>query len=415
MGNPYNSQSISGYNANPPPDDASQVAANQLGWSKHKTKLGDPLKTLAEGINAEVAAAFGKLSWYTSRSISSSDSVVALDERKVLSCTNSITLTLLAAATAANGFVTTVFNAGSGTITIDGDGAETINGSATFALDDQYESVVLWTDGTAWFALAEKATATVVDLPRSYLAGLTLSNGADATNDINIAVGEAQDDANTAKLTVTTAIGKQIDASWAAGGTTGTPTGGLSSSLTLTNDTCYHVILGLVSGTEEVGFDTSITGANLVTDHSFTNTRRIGSVRRGTATNLAFVQEGDEFRLDAMITDDSTAAPGTSARTITLTAPVGVATWALLTIACHGTVSGNAMLVTSLDTSDVAPTVSSKGQALAPANPNSGTWVGSAQVTVKTNTSAQVRSRVAIDADTFIHTEGWIDRRGRDS
>lgn len=59
--NPYSSQAIAGYNASPPPDDGSFVAANQLEWAKHKTKLGDPIKTLAEAINSEALAAFGKL------------------------------------------------------------------------------------------------------------------------------------------------------------------------------------------------------------------------------------------------------------------------------------------------------------------------------------------------------------------
>lgn len=59
--NPYTSQSISGYNSSPPPDDGSQSSANQVEWAKHKEKLGDPLKTLAEAIDAAVLAAFGQL------------------------------------------------------------------------------------------------------------------------------------------------------------------------------------------------------------------------------------------------------------------------------------------------------------------------------------------------------------------
>lgn len=59
--NPYTSQTIAGYNASPPPDDGSFAANNQLEWAKHKTKLGDPLKTLSEAINAEVLDAFGQL------------------------------------------------------------------------------------------------------------------------------------------------------------------------------------------------------------------------------------------------------------------------------------------------------------------------------------------------------------------
>ena len=58
--NPYTSQTISGYNSSPPPDDGTQTAANQLSWAKHKTKLSDPVKTLAESINTAVSATFAK-------------------------------------------------------------------------------------------------------------------------------------------------------------------------------------------------------------------------------------------------------------------------------------------------------------------------------------------------------------------
>jgi hypothetical protein len=59
--NPYTSVVIAGYNASPPSDDGAQTSANQLEWDKHKTKLGDPLRTLAEGVNTNVLAAFGTL------------------------------------------------------------------------------------------------------------------------------------------------------------------------------------------------------------------------------------------------------------------------------------------------------------------------------------------------------------------
>jgi len=58
--NPYTSASISGYNSSPPPDDGSTGADNTLKWSFHKDKLADPVKTLAEAVNTNVLAAFGK-------------------------------------------------------------------------------------------------------------------------------------------------------------------------------------------------------------------------------------------------------------------------------------------------------------------------------------------------------------------
>lgn len=58
--NPYTTQAISGYNDTPPADDGSVSSANEVTWAKHKTKLGDPIKTLAEAINTQNLAAFAK-------------------------------------------------------------------------------------------------------------------------------------------------------------------------------------------------------------------------------------------------------------------------------------------------------------------------------------------------------------------
>ena len=58
MGSPYTSVSISGYNASPPDDDGSQISTNALKWSNHTGKIGDPLKTAIEEIDANVQAAF---------------------------------------------------------------------------------------------------------------------------------------------------------------------------------------------------------------------------------------------------------------------------------------------------------------------------------------------------------------------
>lgn len=59
--NPYDTVAVSGYNASPPPDDGSQVPGNLVSWQVHLDKIGDPLKTFGEAINAEVLSSFGEL------------------------------------------------------------------------------------------------------------------------------------------------------------------------------------------------------------------------------------------------------------------------------------------------------------------------------------------------------------------
>ena len=42
---PYSEVTVAGYNASPPPDDGTQVAANEVTWAGIKSKIGDPIKT----------------------------------------------------------------------------------------------------------------------------------------------------------------------------------------------------------------------------------------------------------------------------------------------------------------------------------------------------------------------------------
>jgi hypothetical protein len=62
-----------------------------------------------------------------------------------------VAITLIAAATAGDGFKLTIKNVGSsGSITIDGDGTETIDGGLTAILTTQYESITIVSDGSNW-------------------------------------------------------------------------------------------------------------------------------------------------------------------------------------------------------------------------------------------------------------------------
>lgn len=273
----------------------------------------------------------------------------------------------------------------------------------------------LTSDGTnpAWTAIPE------ISLPRSYLAGLALSNNAgDATNDIDIAVGVAR---STANLEVDSAIGKQINASWASGGTPGTTTGGMSSSLhPVQDDTTYAVILGLVSGVEEVGFDTSPTGANLVTDHSFTAPRRIGWVNRLTAANQLFLQHGDTFQLQTPVKDVDITNPGNSAVNRTLASlPNGGEVDAILGVSLHNANSSTTghIFVSDPATTSISPDSQTADTGLAQAS-SSNAAVMNAPKIVRTNASAQVQTQFAGTSNSNVrvalHTRGWIDRRGRD-
>lgn len=251
---------------------------------------------------------------------------------------------------------------------------------------------------------------------RGYLAGYGTSIGTDTAHDIDIAVGECRDSTNGVDMVLASALTKQIDATWASG----TAAGGLSSSLTApANDTWYHVHAIIVAGAVDIGFDTSVTAANLGTDHSATSFRRIGSVRtNGSANIIAYVQTGDGFIWDLAVGDWDEANPGTSAVTRTLKVPTGVVVYPLLSVYLEDdSAAGDvAVLITSLDQTDSAPDGTDFFTMYL--NNTAGGMSDTVVVShVTTNISAQIRSRISLSqADITLQgiTHGWIDRRGRD-
>jgi hypothetical protein len=256
-------------------------------------------------------------------------------------------------------------------------------------------AVVEFADGTNWIGFGN---------PRSYLAGLTLSNGTDATNDINIAVGTCRNAANDGDITLASILTKQLDAAWAVG----TNAGGLDTG-SIANTT-YHIWLIRRSDTGVVDalFSTSASSPTMPT--SYDSKRRIGSIVRAGATILAFTQNGDDFHLTTPVLDVNTAAPGTSAVTATLASmPSGRRLRTNITMYMAN--GGTNVYVSALDQTDQAPSTTA-----APLfNVGDGTAGSSSRtLDIWTNTSAQIRYRCSSSQQIYIVTNGWTDRRGRD-
>lgn len=132
MGSKYTTQAASGYNSSPPADDGSQVASNLVKWSTHKTKLADPIKTLADSINSALVTALD----YSVRQITASDSVAASDHMKTVeiasTVTTAVTVTLGDAATLTNNFIVRIRNSTAINQTVGrATGGDTIDGSAS--------------------------------------------------------------------------------------------------------------------------------------------------------------------------------------------------------------------------------------------------------------------------------------------
>ncbi len=76
--NPYGSQAISGYNSNPPDDDGSKTDANRVQWSKHISKIGDPVRVLAQAIDSAITSAFNAIVMTTDAA--EEDVIVTMEE-----------------------------------------------------------------------------------------------------------------------------------------------------------------------------------------------------------------------------------------------------------------------------------------------------------------------------------------------
>lgn len=237
--------------------------------------------------------------------------------------------------------------------------------------------------------------------------GLTLSNDATSPDDdIVVAAGYCMDSTNTTMLAISSALTKQIDATFAAGD----DAGGMFTG-TVAADTWYHFFLIKKdsNGDIDAGFDTSITAANIPS--GYTEYRHIGSVLTDGSSNiLGFTQIGETFLWDDPILDVSeTNVDHSSGSTKTLSVPTGYKVEALINVRVEDSVTLTAYL-SSPDVDNEAPSSSA-----APLATGTGVTGWGQKVGVLTNTSAQIRVRSGSSSvDSFyIATLGWKWDRGR--
>lgn len=461
----YTDNSEASNNTNPVILDSEGYADVWLGDGAYKFVLKDSndstLWTL-DNITGSAAGAFGD----TVVSLSANTSITTAYENNLILTTSSPTLSLLSAATAGEGFTLAVKNTDTGTTTIDPFGAETIDGSSTITLkEDQW--AIIYSDGTNWVTTDSRITAggitagsngefiftsagssrwgsitdyasgtvgedsdllfessngslyytsarAVADLHpflNNYLSGLTMSNGSDSDHDILVSSGIAADSTNASYIQFSSGLTKQIDASWSAGNAAG----GLFSG-SVANSTTYHVFLieKDSDGSVDVGFDTSVTAANIPS--GYTKYRRIGSVvTDGSANIRKFKQYGDYFVWDTPTADVAlTGSAINSASDNTITVPSGIKVNAQLIV--HADVATNSFWharVYSPDITDAASSLNSAPLATVAASNQVGDSFTN-EVTVLTNTSAQVSvygSGAGASDVLRVGVIGWYDTR----
>lgn len=138
-------------NANPVILDANGRADIWLGDGSYKFVIYDSSDVLIDTVDnvvGEAANAFGG----TYRTVTTNTSVTADYANNVLECTSAVTLSLLDVATATEGFLFTVKNTSGGSVIIDPDAAELIDGASTLTIPDDTSALIVCT-GTAWTSL----------------------------------------------------------------------------------------------------------------------------------------------------------------------------------------------------------------------------------------------------------------------
>jgi hypothetical protein len=244
---------------------------------------------------------------------------------------------------------------------------------------------------------------------RSYLAGCTLSTaGASAT--MSIAAGAAMSSANSFLMTVP-AIAKTTSA-WAVG----TAAGGLDTGA-IANSTWYHfyAIRRPDTGVTDVIFSLSASAPTLPAN--YTQYRRIASWRtNGSAQWESVLQDGDYFQWLTPPLDVNATNPGIAAVTRTLSVPTGINVQAEMNANLVINTSSAGVYLSDLAAVDLAPSFSASPLATF-FSPVTSSGIG-VKCAVRTNTSAQIRSRLsASDASSILRiaTTGWFDTRGRDA
>lgn len=290
-----------------------------------------------------------------------------------------------------------------------------VSGRYYFASDAQGGTLSEDT-GSGWQQLAPGLTQVIGGAAPQVLVGLTLSNDGTTPNTVlDVAAGACNSDDATITdrilMTLGTAFTGTTGGTWVVG--SGQPkldVGAIAAA------TWYHVFLIERTDTNVVDilFSLSPTAPTLPT--SYTKQRRLGSFQTdGSANILAFVQDGDRFQWTVLRGQEvNSLNPGTSAVTRTLSVPTGVhVVW----LGQAGVVNAGALgwaYFSDLATDDTG--ANGIGQLFYQAGVAS---AGAAvPLQIRTNTSAQIRSRLSFSDGTtqlVMSTYGWLDRRGQDS
>lgn len=236
--------------------------------------------------------------------------------------------------------------------------------------------------------------------PLGWISGLTYARAADTDHDTTIAVGTARDSTDAQNIVLASAITKQIDAAWAVG----TNAGGMDTG-SVGNTTWYFIWLIKRSDTGVVDalYSTSSTAPTMPTNYNYK--RLIGMVRTDGSANIVnystmeLTGGGLDYLWATPVVDVNTTEDATANTRVLTGVPTGVKTIANVFHAYTNTnANDTSTRISSPDADDVAPSATT---ATTHYVADGASAHGTGQfIRVRTDTSAQVRTRIAAAAGT---------------
>lgn len=298
-------------------------------------------------------------------------------------------------------FIAGFSNAGAVTIQAPGLGVVSLvdQNNVALAPGDIVAGVYYETRYSAAFskAVLQKASAVANVLPRSYISGLMLSNSlVDVTQAIDIASGVCKAATQDTDFSLSSALGKRIDAVWTQGGTTGVPLGGFPSGLSAGSPvagTWYRVFaIWKPTGQIDAGFDTATNAAALLADATadgYTKYRQIGWIfYNGSSVIQPFTQSQGNPNLvewNSIINDLDVNPAVTTQVDFPVTAPPGAYVVASLAAKDGGAASQKYVTITSVDKAPATPSATDCTFWTEPAGE-----AAFSRLTVRTDASSQI-------------------------
>ncbi|ARQ08606.1 hypothetical protein NXC12_CH00515 [Rhizobium etli] len=342
---------------------------------------------------------------------------VSDDNNAVLRFTAAATLSLTAAATltavTSQWHVTVI--ADGGDVTIDPNGAETIDGAATLIVPNG-SSTYIACDGSNFFtdkmvsSLDAKADETAVG---SWIDGGLLSNNSGNPNThIDFAAMSVR--SGSSFVSSASSITKHLSGTWAVG----TGSGGLDAGSVAANATYYAYALRKTSdGTLDVVLSTSATIGGVTTTllTGYTIVKQIGVVlTNGSSIIRPFTMyPRDEYQFVTPIIDAANIATTLTSALLALTVPNGVKTKVKLRFMFRSPATTNSCLVYDPAKGILVAGGADEGGVVGTPQVADGYSVGNAEIW--TNTARQVRHVAGATGSLWVFNDGFYFPCGRNA